>query len=797
MNNLVKIHYQNPMNLISWCKFLFYLQVVLVSFLFTIGDLNAQKATLKGVLSEAVSHDPLIAATIKVGATGVVTDFNGAYQIELEPGTYQVVFSYVGFKTQTQSVKLAAGETIVLDVALEEATTILQTATVTSGKYEKPLGEVTVSLEVIRPDFVSSTNSTSIDNALDKVPGVTLTGRQANIRGGSGYSYGAGSRVLLLVDDIPILQPDAGFPNWDDVPVENIEQVEIIKGAASSLYGSSAMNGIINIRTGYAKSVPETKVAAFYTSYFSPEKKELAWWDKQPRGFGFSALHKQKFNKFDLVLGGYYLNDDNHNQATFDKYGRFNFKTRYRINDKLSVGINGNFNKNDNSNFFYWQGIDNLLQPAERLNINGENTIISTTDATRYSIDPFITYFDNKGNRHKFLGRYFNIDNQNSFNRSNRSNNVYAEYQFSKNFENFNMNLNAGVVGQGTSIKAELYGDTTFTSNNLAFYTQIDKKLLDRLNISLGFRYEYNRLINPGFTYFDGLKEQVVAASEEEEAKPVYRLGLNYQIADYTYFRSSWGQGYRYPTVAEKFISTNIGVPISPNPALSSETGWSAEVGFKQGFKVSSFEGFIDFAVFWSEYQDMMEFTFVDVFPTGFQSQNVGDTKIQGAEISIVGRGELFGLPTTLMTGYTRLDPKFKEFDNTPIPNGEEGTEGQRNARNSSVDYNILKYRSRHSIKLDVETNIQRFSVGINYTYNSRVEAIDRVFELLVVPDLTTFREEYDQGYHLYNLRVGYQLTDKAKLSLLLNNAFNATYSTRPGLIEAPTNLTAKADYSF
>ncbi|MDV7393749.1 Plug domain-containing protein, partial [Arthrospira platensis SPKY1] len=128
---------------------------------------------------------------------------------------------------------------------MTEEATILQTATVTSGKFEKSLGEVTVSLEVIKPQLIESVNTVSLDQVLEKVPGVNIIDGQANIRGGSGFSYGAGSRVLLLVDDIPMLQADAGFPNWNDLPVENIEQIEVVKGAASALYGSSALNGII------------------------------------------------------------------------------------------------------------------------------------------------------------------------------------------------------------------------------------------------------------------------------------------------------------------------------------------------------------------------------------------------------------------------------------------------------------------------------------------------------------------------------------------------------------------------
>ena len=61
---------------------------------------------------------------------------------------------------------------------------------------------------------------------------------QANIRGGSGYSYGAGSRVMLLMDDLPILTGDVNEVKWNYLPVEIIGQVEVIKGASSALYGS-------------------------------------------------------------------------------------------------------------------------------------------------------------------------------------------------------------------------------------------------------------------------------------------------------------------------------------------------------------------------------------------------------------------------------------------------------------------------------------------------------------------------------------------------------------------------------
>ncbi|MEL7021959.1 MAG: TonB-dependent receptor plug domain-containing protein [Bacteroidota bacterium] len=239
-------------------------QILLLIFICSLGTINglAQDARLRGQLSGADDQTPLISATVSATSNGktigTVTDFEGAYELQLAAGTYELTFAYIGYESVQQNITLHAGETRTIDLALRPVTTLLQTATVTSGRYEKPLSDVTVSLEVIKPNLIESVNSTSIDEVLEKVPGVTIVDGQANIRGGSGYSYGAGSRVLLMVDDIPILAGDSGSSNWDDIPVENIAQVEVIKGAASALYGSSALNGIINVRTGYAKSKPET-----------------------------------------------------------------------------------------------------------------------------------------------------------------------------------------------------------------------------------------------------------------------------------------------------------------------------------------------------------------------------------------------------------------------------------------------------------------------------------------------------------------------------------------------------------
>jgi iron complex outermembrane receptor protein len=757
----------------------YYLLLIFLSFSVL---LTAQQALLTGRVTDAKTGEPLIAATISLQGQGTVTNFDGFYELEADAGKHLLKASYVGYKTYETEVNLPEGGTIELNMALDPRATVLETATVTSGKFEKPLSKVTVSLEVLQPDLIENTGKVSIDEALEKLPGVTIIDGQANIRGGSGYSQGAGSRVLLLVDDIPILSADAGFPNWDDVPIENIAQVEVVKGAGSALYGSSALNGIINVRTAYAKSAPETEAAVFYTHNFSPEDERLKWWDTAPRTIGASVAHRRKMGKLDLVMGGYYLNEESYNEGAFRRTGRFNVGTRYRATDRLTIGLNANINAGETASFFYWASDTAAYQP-------GPNTL-GGRRRLRYNIDPTVTYYDGANNRHRILSRFYNIDNENDLNQSNFSDMFYAEYQFQRRMAAADLVFTAGLVGSGTDIEAELYGDTTFTSRNLAAYAQFDKEFFGKLNASAGFRYERNVLRNPGFEYDGG----TVDPSDEEEAKPVARLGLNYQAGKATFLRASWGQGYRYPTVAEKYIVTDAGaLRIVPNPTLQSETGWTAELGVKQGFRVSNFEGFLDFAVFRSRYFDMMEFNIVGF---SFQAINIGDTQIDGFEVTAAGRGEILGLPVSLLAGYTYVDPRFEAFDTTRVPAGQDRTQGQINANNSSSDENILKYRSRHLFKLDLQADYKKASFGVETFYNSQIEAIDAAF-LLFISGLRDFRERNDRGFTVVNLRGSYKLTESVKLSLLLNNLLNEAYSPRPGIMEAPRNLTMRLDFDF
>lgn len=762
------------------------------------GITTAQNATLRGSIQEAKTNEALIGATVRAGKTATIADADGAFSLSLAPGSYELSISYTGYSGKTIPIRLAAGETRVLDIRLENADNLLQTATVTAGKFEKALGQVTVSMDIIQPKLIENTNSTSIDEVLVKVPGLTIIDGQASIRGGAGFSYGAGTRVLILVDDVPALQPDAGLPNWDDFPVENIAQIEVLKGAASALYGSSAMNGIINIRTGFAKDKPETEAAVFGKTWNNPRDLGKKWWGSdtsgiiQPVETGFSFVHREKFNRLDFVIGAYSLYRDSYNRDTYSRYGRITPNLRFRANDRLTFGLNTNFNVGRSGSFFIWGDGDSLALQA------GAGSASFTIGRLRFNIDPSVQYFDKAGNRHKILSRYYYIHNNNSDNQSNDSRLYYGEYQFQRSMPRIGLVTTMGVVGMYNTVDADLYSNASYTTRNLAGYIQADYQPIERLNISGGLRYEQNGQQSPDSIFLRTELLGVIPDGISKEAKPVFRLGANFRAAEATYFRASWGQGYRYPTIAEKFINTNFGVgnSVAPNPSLISETGWTAEIGVKQGFKLGTWQGYVDLTGFVSEYQKMMEFVLDSVYfdfntsppslAARFQSQNTGDTRITGWEISVVGQGKLGPGTLSLLTGFTSTNPQYKEFNDSL----------RINVYRASSTENILKYRFRNTFKIDAEYTLKRFSLGFSTQFNSHMESIDAIFEF-GLPGVMDYRAANNNGFTVVDLRASYKITNSIRISALCGNLLNEEYTLRPALVEAPRNYTLRLDWKI
>ena len=222
--------------------------------------------TLKGHIYDANTNEPLVGAAVTYklhGNQGTVSDINGAYEIKLPEGGVDLVFSYIGYEDVLMPIVIGKREVITKDVYMKESTKLLEEVVVSAGRFEQKLSNVTVSMDLVKAGDIARQAPTDITSTLRTLPGVDIVDKQPSMRGGSGWTYGVGARSQILVDGMSTLNPKTGEINWNTVPLENIEQIEVIKGASSVLYGSSALNGIINIRTARPGLTPKTRFSAY------------------------------------------------------------------------------------------------------------------------------------------------------------------------------------------------------------------------------------------------------------------------------------------------------------------------------------------------------------------------------------------------------------------------------------------------------------------------------------------------------------------------------------------------------
>lgn len=811
----------------------------------------AQNAVLKGKITDFYDQSALIGVNIfSQNHQGTASDINGEYNLILEPGEHSISFQYIGYETQVIVIKIQEFEEQIRDIVLKTTSTEMDLVVISAGKFEQKLEQVTVSMDVIKPALIENKNSADLEILMNQSPGVQIVDGQANIRGGSGWSYNTGTRVLVMVDDMPILSGDRGTVNWNMIPMENISQIEVIKGASSVLFGSSAMNGVINVRTSYPKGDPEFKISLFTGIYDAPKRNGLHWWgdtkpldlyfgtihmtDEKRRFHGLSFSYAEKKDNRGLVIGGnIYSNDGykggfvtNINDEKFgqsipvsEKWGRFNFSTE--TNSKkisgLTYGINGNLMFSDQYQSLIFAHDSIGYTPIGV--VDGDKPV--RFNQMMFNIDPHIKWINSNNNtQHSYKSRFFRDDYDPYNNERAFSNVFFQEYQFQKtvNWDEMKIVSTSGlasnyVKGDYDDIYGEGGNSRIKRLFNYSGYTQMDAKY-KKWNLSLGARLE-------NFIF-----------EETSYIIPVIRSGVNYQLAEGTFLRSSFGQGYRYPTIMEMFVKTDYDpVYIYPNPEINPESGWSGEFGIKQLFKVGEWKGMLDFAGFIMYYDDMIEFTFGQwgpvgedldddgIFPEnqdellsnfagfGFKCVNIGETQITGFEISAIGEGKIGDFNVDLLASYTKVNPvslnpeeayyEYEDINGEPIYvdyiNASYYTEG-----------NILKYRHENILKFDLNIQYKTFMSGISLRYNSMMKNMDAVFGSWVfneidgeLPPLQPIgilesRERMTDGDLILDYRLGYNINENVSISFIVDNLLNREYQTRPADLGPPRTFTLK-----
>jgi len=780
-----------------------------ISFLLSTLYTLAADGTIKGKITDTNTKEALIGVNVTTDNNlSTISDVNGEYELKAPEGTYTLTFSYVGYTTNSQKVKVKADETTSLDLKLEdEAKNVLGNDLVITGSlYQKHASEEVISVDAIKPKQLATSNILRIDEVARRVSGLNIADGQANIRAGSGWSYGVGSRVMMVLDGLPLLSPDRGDVKWSLLPTESVGQIEVLKGASSVLYGSSAMNGTISLQTQKPTSTPVTRITSFMSFITKPKREITKYWDfpKPSVGFSFMRAHKPT-NNFEYNVGGsFYLNNQVYDNG-LEYLARVNYRLKWtsKKNPKLSWGFAGNFMYNREYEFFYWQDDTSGAYKAAADN-KFENI--------RLTVDPYVTFYDKKNNRHEIKTRtYFNRP---SFNTKTILSNI--NYQFIKNYAQKELTIITGLDEQFLWINVPAFvNGGKKKANILAGFLQLEKKY-KRLTLVGGVRFEY-------FAY-QKLSGVTGAEFRDKNGKLKFylpgqwRAGLNYQAAKNTYLRFNIGQAYRFPSFAERFVNEQVGdiggqraLAILPNTSLVPEYGWTSEIGFKQIIKSKRsnlYNGVVDFAFFWQEYKNIVETetVFNDTTVNALiklRFNNITRARIAGWDISFKNElnygkhrasfniGYTYALPAALNTG------SIYGLDNV-------GTflkylfKYSYQRVGSDTAEQLLKYRNRHLLTLDMDYTYNNFfNIGFDARFYSKMENFDKIF--IAIPGVSDYlaNSANVRGYFVMNTRMFFTVKKKHNLGLIVNNILNTEYWLRVGRLEPPRSVTLQYRIEF
>jgi iron complex outermembrane receptor protein len=698
-----------------------------------------------------------------------------------------------------------------LKVVLQAQVQDQKTVVVSAGKRRQAIEDIPVSMEIIRPQLIDNKGITDLEQAVDQTPGVYTMDGQVSIRGGSGFAYGTGSRVLLLWNGMPLLSGYAGDTQWNAIPMEQASQVEVMKGAASVLYGSGALNGIIALAEKEPTLTPVTNVKVQYGLYGAPRRSSLKWWTTPPMNQQLEVFHSALKKRFGYTLSTTGFHNDGYRLGESEFRGRVSgtIYAKAILDKRLKAGLGYNFQVQKTGNFLIWQNDSLGYTPSGYGDTTSGVSTVSYNFGQRLFLDPYAKFIDKNNNLHQLKTRLYWVSNENLSNssQSNAATISYADYTFQHKFGQ-GSTLSTGITAIQNVVNSELFGN--HNSQNYAAYSQLEYHK-NKLDLSAGVRLEYFEM--------DGNKpdSQFQLPGKDSLFVPVYpvlRTGLHYALKPFTHLRASFGQGIRYPSVAERFTQTSVGaLNIFPNPELRPEIGWAGEIGIKQGFKIGNWKAMIDAALFLNQYSNMMEFSFIYYNPitqqplnplnpspediefltsgqynisewVGFQAQNAEKARISGLDLSFNSAGQLGNVELVSLIGYTYMNPI--SLNSTP----------QYIANFSDTTTNMLKYRFKHLAKADVEATYQKISFGASMRYNSFMRNIDRVFEddldpsltseVYILPGLKAYRQKFNGGNLVFDARFAYLLKEQYRISFIVNNLLNAEVTSRPGDIQAP-----------
>jgi iron complex outermembrane receptor protein len=720
-----------------------------------------ESGVVSGRVVDAATGTPVSTAAVRVVGTVLLTiaDDSGRFELRgVPPGRRRLWVERIGYAPRELEISVSAGARAELEIALEPRAVALGSVVVAATKRELSTRDAPVSVAVLEDDELRLRVPATVADAVAYAPSVQFVGENINIRGSSGYSRGTGTRVLFLLDGVPANAGDSGGINWDIVPLTEVSRVEVVKGAGSALYGTSALGGVVNVVTAEPPERPITRVRLRGGFYDDPPQSEWIWANQTLGYYSAEASHGRHLGPLGVWLRGGWGTDDGFREN--GDLERMNAALRLRLGGAAdTLSLFGSWAREDYGAPIVWctrgqcddpNGL--AFQPlrvpddARDDRTRSDKGRIHLTHRRRWSgpLSSFGRLSFQRNDWESDFGDQLVWALADRYGGELRLGWQTASWLF----------LTLGAEGAYTDIESNLFqgvgeeaSDTDYDIRELAVFAQGELGLGSWVTLTAGVRTDIWRA-----------RGDTLADPSTSELSP--RLGLVIAPDALTRVRASVGRGFRAPSASELYTATRVaGFEVERNPSLQPEQSWAGEVGIQ---RLLTSWLLLDVAGFYYDFEDLIEGD--TLFSEGaikIRFQNLPKARVAGLEA--LARISLFRERLQGHVAYTFLDTE-------DISTGEP-----------------LAYRPEHLLTASGTLLFRGLEIGVDYRYASAFERV-QVFTGPRLDALVPMRE-LDVG-------LAYRL-GRQTLRFMVDNALNYAYTTIERNLQPIRRYTAALELEF
>lgn len=737
-----------------------------------------QTFSISGKITDSITGKPLPDATVFLDNNpGSISSANGSFLISgLDKGQYKIMVRFLGYKDYSREVVVRKKHIGSMNIRMQKRAIKMNELTIRAGQ-RKQIKNKACRIDQIRSDQINTGVSQSFTEVLDYVPGVNVNNTTGifssktvvSMRGLSGNDQ---SRVLIILDGVPLNKTDGGSVNWNQINRENIKEVIIHKGPGRAVYGSGAMGGVIEINTKDPKPGIHGNIKGTYGTYNTLsgtlglngsselEKNRSVWWSVNASGTssdGYITEDEQFYDIEDSILVPSFIKEY---QLTgklnykMGKHDRISFKLGY-FDDKRGNGVkvfehDGAYSEHDTySSMISYQRLKKNKQTELRIYFLHEN--------------------------YNRLYEYMNEGEYKLYDVDSKREDAGADLRLSF----FNMGTHKLLTGLNLKNGSVDAADTYYTSTDIisnkgkmatgAFYIQDEIKILkDQFKLIMGFRYDvaafYDALFKieyPSYSivFMDIFEDTLKSNKYWSALCPNISLQYNLNKSDRIFLTA--GRGFRAPTLDDLTrTGKKRGTFKVANPSLKPELLDNFELGYDMKFAEYLNAGI---SAYYSIGHDFMYYVSTGdsvnmIYKTVpiIRKENISKVLISGVEINL--DYELFNL-LHLFTNYTYSYSEIKDFE----------------IKDTLVDANLngkhLTDVPNHKITGGVIFKYSGFTTNFNFKYIGKRWINDQN----IVDDEYLLTDRYP-AYTLFNLSIMKEFLQGFELSLNIENIFNKIY---------------------